>query len=152
MSKYIQWKVILISLVGFTLANFVGTASFKFLMFFGDHEVQSVPLVRAFLPFFHGGLIGYFAVKINESWLNSLYEKNNKFTYNKYTFINNIFLPTVIVLINFYYAHIWIFTLGFSPDWSNYIVVTVSYLIFVIGSFLNFLGNIKSEELYKDYL
>jgi hypothetical protein len=136
MKKYIQLKVILISL-GFVLANPVGTVVFKLLLFFGDHEFNSIPLVRAFLPFIHGGLIGYFAVKINDSWISSHYERNSTFTYNKYTFINNIFLPTVIVLTNFYYAHIWVFTLGLSADWSNYIVVIISYLMFVISCFWN---------------
>lgn len=132
MKKYFQLKVILISL-GFVLANLVGTVVFKLLLFFGDHEFQSAPLVRAFLPFFHGGLIGYFAVIINKSLLNSFFYEEN----SKYTFINNIFLPTVIVLTNFYYAHIWVFTLGLSADWSNYIVVIISYLMFVISCFWN---------------
>lgn len=132
MKKYFQLKVILISL-GFVLANLVGTVVFKLLLFFGDHEFQSAPLVRAFLPFFHGGLIGYFAAIINKSLLNSFFYEEN----SKYTFINNIFLPTVIVLTNFYYAHIWVFTLGLSADWSNYIVVIISYLMFVISCFWN---------------
>lgn len=133
MKKYIQLKVILISL-GFVLANLVGTVVFKLLLFFGDHEFQSAPLVRAFLPFFHGGLIGYFAAKINLSLLDSFFYEEN---YSKYTFMNNIFLPTVIVLTNFYYAHIWVFTLELSADWSNYIVVIISYLMFVISCFWN---------------
>ena len=126
----IQIKVILISF-GYFLACAVGDITSHLLTIWWELNSDYTSFEKKFLfPLFNAFLSGYFAYKFNYYLLEKFEVESNR-----YTFLNNILLPSLVV-IYMLYIEIAVNYYGLDDDWKNGFVILFSYVFFTVALYL----------------